>query len=215
MILYQEARNQWAENLLYREAGPDIDCIREQRREYGLIDWANHDVLDLGANIGAFARFAVMHGAEFVTCVEPDKGNIEVFKANMMTDVMYLYEAAVNNDGQSGELYLANNDQHWSHTTVPLRGRESVSVNGVALKNLVWNQTAIKCDIEGGEYGLDWSVLADTEVRTVIMELHLTKREWRRVEAPKLFEAFAELGFTINNPEIPEKSWNMVRSWTR
>ena len=215
MILYQDPRNDWAQNLLFREVGPDIDCIREQRREYGCINWTNHDVLDLGANIGAFARFAITHGAHFVTCVEPDKRNVEVFKANMMSDVMFLHEAAVNNDGHSVDLYLANNDQHWSHSTVPLRGRESVSVDGIALRDLLRNQTAIKCDIEGGEYGLDWSVLADTEVRTVIMELHLTKRDWRRVEAPKLFEAFTDLGFTINNPEIPQKSWNMVRSWTR
>lgn len=215
MILYQDPRNDWAQNLLFREVGPDIDCIREQRREYGCINWTNHDVLDLGANIGAFARFAITHGAHFVTCVEPDKRNVEVFKANMMSDVMFLHEAAVNNDGHSVDLYLANNDQHWSHSTVPLRGRESVSVDGIALRDLLRNQTAIKCDIEGGEYGLDWSVLADTEVRTVIMELHLTKRDWRRVEAPKLFEAFTDLGFTINNPEIPQKSWNMVRSWAR
>jgi len=156
-----------------------------------------------------------MHGAEFVTCVEPDQQNIEVFKANMMTDAMVLHEAAVNNDGESVELYLANNDQHWSHSTVPVRGRKSVVVNGIALRNLVWNQTAIKCDIEGGEYGLDWSVLADSEVSMVVMELHLTKQSWRETEAPKLFEVFADLGFAVNNPSIPAKHWNMIRSWTR
>ena len=215
MIPYCDTRNPWAEGLLVRDEGPDRACIREQRREYGHIDWAGHTVLDLGANIGAFARFAIMRGASRVTCVEPDPGNIKLLEANLMDDLMSLERAAVNNDGQPVDLYLANNDQHWSHSTVPTRGRRPVVVDGIALRDLLRNHTAVKCDIEGGEYGLDWSTLAGSAVTTVVMELHLNRQAWRETGVPALFTTFADLGFVINNPSVPAKHWNIVRSWTR
>lgn len=217
MKQYSDKRNGWAEGMWVREVGPDTDCVREQRREYGSLVWRGHRVLDLGANIGAFAWFALMHGAERVTCVEPDPGNIQVLDLNLQpfSASTVRIAAAVANDPGQVELYLANNDQHWSHSTVPTKGREPVSVPAVAMAPLLPGHTAVKCDIEGAEYGIDWSFLAASDVSMVAMELHLNRGTWRTEECPRLFKVMADAGFTINDEFIPEKHWNMVRTWQR
>ena len=214
MNYYNETRNSWAEGLLLRDNSVDLACVREQRSEYGYIDWTGHTVLDLGANIGAFARFAIMHGASRVTCVEPDSDNIKMLEANLMDDLMTLKKGAVNNDGQPVDLYLANNDQYDSHSIVPTRGRSPIGVDGIALRDLLGDHTAVKCDIEGGEYELDWSVLIDSAVTTVVMELHINRPAWPE-KARNLMDAFADFGFTVNDPSIPADWWNIIRSWTR
>ena len=131
-------------------------------------------VLDLGANIGTFARFARAKGAAAVCSVEPDEENFKYLTLNTQDDpAVERVQAAVANDDKGVDFYINSKRGKNTHTTFAYRGRPVVRVPTISLKQLVddFRPTVIKSDIEGGELFLDWSVLPDN-LTQLIMEFH-------------------------------------------
>jgi FkbM family methyltransferase len=126
-------------------------------------------VFDLGANIGLSCRWlrGRYPGARFV-CVEPDRGNLEVLRANVrpFEDVAEVVPACVG--GRERRVTLATSDGEWGfRMSDAVTGVEGPNEVGVVTMEHLLSRTGVdhidvlKCDIEGAEAELfadcrDW-----------------------------------------------------------
>lgn len=137
-------------------------------------------VLDIGGHIGSFAWFALNSlSAKSVTSVEPDPENAEVYKKNWSKDKrVTLIEGALSDTQKEATLFLGKNYSSCNSLT-HFRGREGIPVKCTTLKATIARirPTLIKCDIEGGEYALNWDSIPKY-VKTIIFEFHYQKKEW-------------------------------------
>jgi FkbM family methyltransferase len=167
---------------LWVRGDADIGVIAQQK-DYKLLTTlglVKPKILDLGGYIGTFVWFAKKNlDPEWIVSVEPDPRNAEVWEVNWGNDnqCLQIKMAVTKNGGEILPLYLGktyascNSLEHF-------RGRTTVDVHTVAFSNLLErNPTLIKCDIEGGEFGLDWSALPDS-VEAIAMEIHQQRPQW-------------------------------------
>jgi FkbM family methyltransferase len=167
---------------LWVRGDADIGVIAQQK-DYKLLmtlGLVKPKILDLGGYIGTFVWFAKKNlDPFFILSVEPDPRNAEVWEANWGNDpdCMLIEAAVTQKGGEKLPLYLGktyascNSLEHF-------RGRTTVEVDTVAFSEfLVGEPTLIKCDIEGGEFGLDWSALPDS-VEAIAMEIHQQRPQW-------------------------------------
>lgn len=141
----------------------------------------NPVVLDLGGYIGTFAWFALNNlNPKRVISVEPDPSNNEVFKKNFGEhDSVVLHEAACTmKRADTVSLYLGKTYAS-CNSLEAFRGRKEIKVRTVAFSELldVYQPQIIKCDIEGGEFGLDWAHIPDC-VKFIVMEIHQQRPTW-------------------------------------
>lgn len=138
-------------------------------------------VLDLGGYIGTFVWWAMGNlDPKMVISVEPDPSNAEVFKKNFgQRDGVILHQSACTmKHDDTAPLYLGktyascNSLEHF-------RGRQKVDVTTVSFPTMleIYQPDIIKCDIEGGEFGLDWTNLPDC-VKFIVMEIHQQRPAW-------------------------------------
>ena len=162
-------------NLYFRDRG-DVGIFLEQKEWEILPEEAQGVILDLGSHCGYSTWFFQRRGLQVIP-VEPDPQNIRVFKKNFPS--LNLIERAVTN--QSGEtlpLYLGKTYSA-KNSLFEFRGRDSIDVGTISFRELLqqWNPNVIKCDIEGGEYLLDWSNLPKN-LQYIVMELHYNRPDW-------------------------------------
>lgn len=172
--------------------------------------------LDLGGHIGCFAWWARQHlGSEVVVSVEPDPRNIEVYERNFGRGSVI--QAAVTGAGGDAPVRLYNAKKYSScHSLEPYRGRSYVEVPQVKFAALCnWHPwDMVKCDIEGGEYDLDWTLLPAT-VRAVCMELHYNRPAWID-KAKELDLALQHIGFRhLKAPKVNTYSKVCIAAWIR
>lgn len=179
----------------------------------------NPIVLDLGGYIGTFVQFAVNElGAKKVFSFEPDPNSCEVFLENWRGDErVSLTEAAVAREDGIAELFLGKTYPSCNSLT-SFRGRDTISANVIGFKK-VFDEVKpdiIKCDIEGGEFSIDWSQ-TPKETKIIIMELHQNKPEWLQ-EGKKLDELLQSMGFVQLlklNHEKKAFRGNQIAIWER
>ena len=113
-------------------------------------------VLDIGAHIGTFTRFALNRGALRVVAFEPDQNSIICFKKNFQKEIreqrVTLIEAAAWNS--PGTLNFKSNTLYPAASTVIEDGELVVPAVTIdeTIRNLGLNQVDfIKMDIEGSE----------------------------------------------------------------
>jgi len=181
----------------------DPYVFTEQKRDYGRVAHRaiGARVLDFGAHCGFFNVFLNRTAIPaHITSVEPDPRVQEVLHRNCNMDRTRIIEAAV-----------VNNDVYEEGGTLPLhlgktfsatcslehfRGRETVEVPLVSFQTLCENKHFIKCDCEGGEYGLDWSDIPD-RVHTIAIEFHFARPQWAEqmhvIDEQLLFQGFTHI----------------------
>lgn len=178
----------------------------------------NPVILDLGGFIGTFVWFARrnMNPSKIIS-VEPDPDNIEMFHKNWTKDQVTLYEAAVTmSDTDTLPLYLGKTYRS-CNSLEPFRGREKVDVPTVSFRTLLdkYQPNIIKCDIEGGEFGLDWKNLPES-VKYVTMEIHQRRLVW--VDQMKIIDQkLLDQGFTHVKAPKHEVTFHKVdtATWRR
>jgi FkbM family methyltransferase len=199
------------------------DMVIGELRTYEPMEFGSL-LLDVGANIGSVTRLAWERGAE-VVAVEPDPDNAEQWRKNalLLDDRVRLIEAAVVpripedlfGQHQTTTLYLASTG---THSTV-IRSRE----RGVEVKAIAWadllslSPTSLKCDIEQGEYDLDWRSLPDS-VRCIALELHRVCSAPTRIKAQRIVKQIEAQGFIrkFERPLVMKPStWNWFLVWIR
>lgn len=194
--------------LYYPEAGlyvrdrGDIGIILEQTRDYSDIKHMTFPpdalLLDLGGHIGDSVWYFLRHHKKFarVVTVEADPRNAEMLHLNWGFDerVTIVDGAVVDDDKRRVSLYLGKT-YSGDNSLEAYQGRTRVLVNAVSFDSLLEHRpTMIKCDIEGGEFSLDWTKIPDS-VSTVFMEIHQNREGW--IEKGRLLEqTFLDMGFS-------------------
>lgn len=140
------------------------DCVKNYKAVYEHPSMKGATVVDLGANVGHFAKLCVAHGAAQVICVEADWTNCEMIKINLVEEirlgkVVLLNQAISKVSGERVRFYTGNSKQSLcSGSTVASRARpnffEVSTISLAAIEHEYGGINVIKCDIEGGEYDL-------------------------------------------------------------
>lgn len=182
--------------LWVRDKG-DEGVIRQMKDYNSLLaaDIQGTRILDLGGFIGTFAWWAEKNlDPTCVISVEPDPSNIELFKKNIGPRTELIEAAVTMKTGDTLPLYLGKTYRSCNSLEF-FRGREKVDVNTIGFKDLLdrTNPDIIKCDIEGGEFGLDWTIIPP-EVKFIVMEIHQQRPQW--IEQMKVIDQqLLDLGF--------------------
>jgi FkbM family methyltransferase len=194
-------------------------------RTYGIAPIEPTDVvLDIGGNIGAAVEFFLDKGAKHVVSYEPDPDNFSLLGRNVSRSIaqglVTAHRVAVTHRDGHVTLFTNNGPNKACHSVVEKRGYSSIEVPTVSFESVLntYHPSVVKCDIEGGEYGLPWELLDKHDyVRVVIIELHTQKPEWRTEHAPALMALMKVLGFEqLTNVSAEFKSgWPKRVIWER
>ncbi len=149
-------------------------------------DLTGFTVLDIGANIGSFARACLNRGAVFVLCVEPDRENFDILCHNMAPEggrVVCVRAAAWRSDSGHENDRLCPSD--WKSAPGANPGGAFVMVSGdyeevsaVSFDRLVamcgggGEVDLVKIDCEGSEWPILFTAKSLTKCRRVIGEWH-------------------------------------------
>jgi len=195
--------------LYYRPETFDLSVIREvYGKSYKLLfeNAKGKKVLDLGGNVGAFAKAVSEYGAEFVYSFEPDPENAKLFRKQDIPNCK-LYEYAVADKSGTADFYLNVGTNKGMHSLQRRRGRECIQVKTVAFEKVLnkIKPDIIKMDIEGGEYYLDFDLVPDC-VELLAIELH-TKDKASRENSVKLVEYLRKRYKELMCTNSTEKSW--------
>lgn len=160
----------------------DVGIIREQALYKDMLQFRKSGLLlDLGAHIGASARHFLNGGVcDQVICVEPDPSNYEMLALNWSCDErVEVHSCAVVDDPAKDKVQLYLGKTYSSDNSLEnFRGRRAIDVRTVQFTDLLARgPRAIKCDIEGSEYSLDWAKVPDT-VTEICMEMHQFRPAW-------------------------------------
>ena len=172
----------WDEVLKFWHRGPADIYVGEEQKSYRALKEYDHysDVLDIGAHIGWFTRYAKRElNAGFVYAVEPDPNNAKIYRLNhsphLYGSMISFEEAAIiSNGGQSLELQLSHKYPANNRSDRQIQGRKSVRVKTLEFQTFLHNVRTpelLKIDIEGAEYTLDFSWLPPT-LRAIAIEYH-------------------------------------------
>ena len=183
---------------LWHRGDGDLGIVKEQKSWHPLteVNLRGKPVLDLGGHIGTFVWYMLQHTqVRTIVSVEPDPNNIRVYRKNH-PDGMLLEAAVLHNASPTTELYLGKTYPA-ANSVEPFRGRQTITVPVIEwtklLKMRVW--AVIKCDIEGAEYLLDWSLLPAC-VQAVALEFHYHRPDWH-AKQKKVHKDLLKLGFKV------------------
>ena len=186
-------------NFWYRPGTFDLNSIRECRDNYSDIETVGKTVLDLGANIGGFARMALQKGAKKVIALEPCPYNFQLLEINAPNSTNI--NAAVSEENLDNVVfhYASSKRNSVSSSTVRRRNASgtTISVPGLSFGGLLekYRPEILKIDIEGKEYDILDSIKEIPEfVEVVGIEFHNTRKPYS--EYPSRF--------------FPESTWKKV-----
>ena len=146
--------------------------------EYRKLSLHQHDVvLDFGSNIGMFALYA-SNKVKQIICFEPEVDNynlsLQNLQLNGITNVIVNNAAVVGNEDKHRDFSINTKRNKGAHSLVSKRGRDTTVVQCENINTIIntYNPTAIKMDIEGGEYECLPAVTDWTNINQIILEYH-------------------------------------------
>jgi len=208
----------------------DEYIFKEIKSSYGCLEIQRGDViLDIGANIGAFTKFAIEQEASIIHAYEPEPENFNILIQNCKSccgsldcSIHYHRCAVVGTDQTEIELYINSKKNKGLHMTREVRGRDSITVRAVNFRKIIYDiaPNKIKIDVEGAEYGFMPSNTVYNKipdfVERIVMELHFQyNKEWRPL-AIKMHENMLKQGFSvIKEPQFKGKNWTTLVGYSR
>lgn len=146
-------------------------------------DMAGITVIDIGANVGAFAVSCLERGAEQVFCFEPDIDSYQTLRHNLTQfgeGAWSSVNCAVVGDSRKSHLYLSSAERRVEDGVVLTGGRNIFATTGENIsytylsgflsgrKSRIW----LKLDCEGSEYEILLSNLPWDRIERVFGECH-------------------------------------------
>ena len=178
--------------LYYRENTTDLIIIRAMTNSYGSLDYKDQTVLDIGAHIGAFSRFAIENGAKKVIAIEPQKDNYAMLFKNKITDKMIcLNHAVIEDDSKTKTLYVNRKPNKGMNSLIRVEDYDKEIVQCINFSELLerYKPTVIKIDIEGYEYNLfDHEKKLPEYIKQLAIEFHFIETNWRQSKADILIK---------------------------
>ena len=204
-----------------REGTYDQYVMKEINRSYGKLDVENKIVLDIGANIGCFSRWALDRDASHVISLEPEPHNFAVLVKNTEND----YNVTCHNraltsdlDGEM-ELYLSPTGKNpGNSSTTYRRGRVVEKIQAMSVEQLLEFHPVIhvaKIDCEGAEYEfIETLIPAYPMLEQVALEIHISGYGVGKAE--KLHEFMLSEGFTPTvPPRIQDNLWQTLATYKK
>ena len=191
---------------------------KKEIRSYRLLPIPEGSViLDVGAHIGFFTRWALSQGAAKSFCFEPEPNNFQYLQMNTSGLPVECNNVAVTGDGRDVQLNVKTSGHTGGHSIV-FNGptRSQLVVKSVAFRDIVnkIQPNVVKIDCEGAEFEFDLPNSLPKSVQYLTMEVHFNKRELRHDKAPKLLEAMKSWR-TIKPFNVTPKAWTIVGVWER
>jgi len=170
-------------------------------------------VLDLGANIGIFSRFASERGASKVYSFEPIQENFQLLSLNRPANCEAHRIAVSNEDNVAISMAYDERSPGGSSFIAKVGTEQTVmtmTVNTLVENGVIQQPDFIKMDIEGAEWvafqGISDEILSKT--RCIAMELHANVLSEDQVNG--IYQRLNGLGFksyTLNNPDKCNIVW--------
>lgn len=150
--------------VFYRPGTTDEKVLKEviEKRAYrrGSIGFdveAGEHWLDLGANIGAFAVYCLLHGAK-ADCYEPDPDCFQLLKRNAPGCRCYQSAVSALKTGPVALWSSSLEGNHYRGTLLEncggLMKKESSEVQNIHAGQIKRSYDGVKMDIEGSEFGI-------------------------------------------------------------
>lgn len=210
---------------LWLRPGTDDDNALSQKMDKHMPFKFEEDdiVLDLGANIGSFSKYAIEQNVKKVIAFEADEDNFRMLKLNMERFghiVKCFRRAIVAHDGiDEIDFYLVKSKGKAWHSIIPTKGRDIVKVKASSIMKVLgaYPITVIKSDIEGGEFGIFDTISFPQSVRSIGIEFHLQKAsKLRYVQSKQVIKNLENQSFIADvSPIITEKNWTTIGIWYR
>lgn len=159
-------------------------------------------VLDLGACIGTWARWALDQRILDLTCIEPEEGNFELLKKNVRDSRAELINAAVvPNDYSQGKITLhVSPTACWHSLTPRKRERPKQSVLALRMEDVLnaTRPTVIKVNLQGAEYGVMSGPIPSC-TRLITIGMYVLWGEDHTDDALALHQHLCDEGFQLLN----------------
>lgn len=199
-----------------RENTLDEYIFAEIRSAYKDLEIKEGDVvLDLGANIGAFAKQAAEKGA-IVHCYEPEPDNFTLLQLNSPNTKNYK-KAVVGKQNGNIKLFINSKRNKGIHMIRPVNGRENIEVETVSFSNLIneIKPNKIKIDVEGAEYGF-LPFEFPGFVKKLVMEIHFQyDPSWRKL-GREVHNSMVQQGFvSLKEFKDTGKNWHIIGAYER
>jgi FkbM family methyltransferase len=168
------------QHLHFRNSQDSMDekIIREVRCYEPLYNVMKDKVVfDLGANIGAYSYYSLQYGAKHVYAFEPSEENFELLSSQPLDpEKITLFRTAISNETNANKPFYVNEGKCKArHSLIAnKRKRKEEIIPTVALKEVCqkYKPDIIKCDIEFGEYLLDFPNDINPECTHFGIEIH-------------------------------------------
>jgi FkbM family methyltransferase len=154
-------------------------AIPHQMTDYDVFDLKGKTVMDIGANIGVFTKYASTKGSKKIICYEPAKDNLEMLYLNTANmDNVEIHAKAVGDITGPSKLYRIP-DQAASNSLYQIdRATIIEKIDMISLSDAITPDVdVIKMDIEGGEYKALLSCDIPDHVKQIIVEFHFKTDE--------------------------------------
>ena len=199
-----------------RENTLDEYIFGEVRSAYKDLEIKKGDVvLDLGANIGAFAKQAAEKEA-IVHCYEPEPNNFTLLQLNSPNTNNHK-KAVVGKQNGNIELFINSKRNKGIHMTRPVNGRESIEVETVSFSDLIneIKPNKIKIDVEGAEYDF-LPFEFPSFVEKLVMEIHFQyDPSWGKL-GREVHESMIKQGFSsLKEFKDTGKNWHIIGAYVR
>jgi FkbM family methyltransferase len=161
----------------------DRQMLKESKKNYGQHDYKGKVCVDIGSNIGAFARIALDDGAKQVITFECDSRNFALLEENTKNfeNVSNYHCAITAKKDETIQIYKSSAKSNHASTSTIKRTRtfkEYEVVSNLCFSDVldtVGHIDVLKIDIEGGEYDL---FLDDRiwDINEIFIEFHINNK---------------------------------------
>jgi len=162
-------------------------------------------VVDCGANVGVFARYAETQGAKEVHCIEPEQGNCDALLKNFSPNKNISCCMAIAGTCGSGILHIHSNSGGHSLTenninntkTDKTQPVEVTTLEGFMVLSRLERINFLKIDTEGSELGivLNTPVEVLEKVDKIVMEYHHMIYDFDVASRQSMLDRLKEAGF--------------------
>jgi autotransporter strand-loop-strand O-heptosyltransferase len=188
---------------------PYHEIFEDKEYEYGgCIIEPDDIVLDIGAHIGIFTRYAATRWASKIIAVEPGIDNFELWKKNKPSDFFFKesdcigYQVAITNANEERDLSFDSHHIHSFYDQSNTHTGEKYKVKCITLDSLIAMEKLekidfIKLDIEGSEVEALEGISDENlmKIRKFCMEYHHVAYNYNEKMKQSVIDRFARLGF--------------------
>lgn len=200
--------------LLCRDGTFDSVVAKEIKKSYDSLPIADKIVLDIGGNIGGFARYAALRGAKKVISIEPEESNFKCLQENTRGLGVICLRGCLDKENGETKIYLSTGINAGNTSQTSRRGRFSQTVPKISFTQIMekYQPESVKIDCEGAEYNIGRASMWHPCVKNVCGEIHISGFG---VEKAQQYADEYRDWIVVRAPIIKKTLWHTLGSWKR